>query len=1422
MEKKQVKNKLLKLVSFLLSLASLVSCFAVFSFAAESEAEGEETVESNIHVVYNRDYDDGWDMYNGAYVNNDAKHIHSIAREELTDGSLNHFVQIESTNDSSSYMQLSYDVQPASGGSILEFDIKIDDYCNLDNVLYMRTPGGASAGIVGHLCAIKDNRLILFMDYDVGIIDQGWVHLGYVMNFDQNEYVCRDCKALQIKDPKLTLKDNDGVLCDECGSDYVFHRIKFRVYFSLSEHFDPEQAIDGNNLSGKLTSADLTSTYYMDYIFEMGDINRPSSWQVARIDFFRFGPGLGSRTDAAGQKIQFDNVKIYSDTTVENGQFMSFNDLKGMGYGSNVNEFTTPTVDLGGGNSISNVVKRGIVMKTNSNYLLTNDTKEAIYLDSDSGYAYGAPRKIDGQVYIPFEPILNITGYPFMWHADGISCDISTADGSSVLTIGRDSAVINGVRTQLTAEPQYLKAEKSDDLYPVIALEDVELFFPGWYVSYDTMGLICICERENVFDRTNDLATMLTYMKKFVFDYYTGEQFYDAVKEHTNNFDHPYIMADQEQMDYIYAVYTGEIENEKMLSWIDYFMYRGNNVYNVYTTQPVDDKNGIVAKEYNAKGEIVSWAEKDEDYELLWYELSNYLENGINHGKWVDTKYDYGQYPVLKNGEEAKPYGYVGQHYNDGAEIEQGRCDGIQGLASEIEDVAVAYVITRDLKYAQLCWEMCLSFMKLRHWGHHTFLVVSEVGHVLAMVYDWLYDVWTDEFNYDTNMLVQAMYEKIIWFGYVVTVDKDTTDWYEEYSNQPGTTRYNDMTINWNAVCTSGLTMCELAIIGAEDKNGVDFKKGSDYKGNIYTEIDFTYTKGHFDNVDGLNLLYYIMESNFITLCELGLDQYPPDGSFIESPSYWGYATNNLVDMIWSLTTALGDDLGLLDFGGMDTTWYFPVYTEYPSDQKVGYKYSYWAYHDSSNGLDDTAFPFTQTDSFFFIADAIGDYSLAAYRLQQVENGKGCSIRDLMGYKPEYAELTENDVQLEKEYIMENLEGITTRSNWEEGALFTGIMGDANNCTAHGQIDCGNWIYANLNYTWIVDMGCDEYDLYGYFTNPTRYLYYRNTAEGNNTFIITSRPDDMPNGQFSGGKAPLQKDMFISNEYGSKAILDGTALFPSLANNYFRGLLLTNDRTTVVIQDQVGFKASQDVAWIAHTRVENITLSEDGRTAYLTHQMTDHTERIVRLSIVEERNTDLKFEILDAGINNYLLENTHRYNFSTDNGGEPEYSRKPYKRLVIRDYGTLSFNVAVVVELLDIDESLTSAVEYDYQDMRNWVPQKEYTGLNSDTGLGGSDGKEETIGSLKPADIVNNANQCKMLIDSKYAFSTRTTDFFKCLARVNTGFNSLNIDRYQGVESMQTAYRNYKEYMKLYSAFKDDVNAKLYRDIALTRSFSGV
>ena len=60
-----MKNRFSKIVSSMLILAFLVSVFAVFSFAAETDGNAGTGAQDDITVVVNREYDEGWDALNG-------------------------------------------------------------------------------------------------------------------------------------------------------------------------------------------------------------------------------------------------------------------------------------------------------------------------------------------------------------------------------------------------------------------------------------------------------------------------------------------------------------------------------------------------------------------------------------------------------------------------------------------------------------------------------------------------------------------------------------------------------------------------------------------------------------------------------------------------------------------------------------------------------------------------------------------------------------------------------------------------------------------------------------------------------------------------------------------------------------------------------------------------------------------------------------------------------------------------------------------------------------------------------------------------------------------------------------------------------------------------------------------------------------
>ena len=598
-----------------------------------------------------------------------------------------------------------------------------------------------------------------------------------------------------------------------------------------------------------------------------------------------------------------------------------------------------PTVEpLAATDAQKAAITAGIVMKVGSDNILNAGVKQAIFT-SDNGKAFGKPIKHNGTVYVPLAVPVSYAGGVLEAQDDGTSFKITLGSISYSLSILNERVSTSSGPIPLDYVPIYNSSDSGEDFYPLIAFDDIGKLFPEICTFYNEVGLIIFTDSEISLDSTdsNDLNYMMSLMRGFVFNYLTAEEYYDEINEHTDGFTHPYIYADQKQFDFMHQVYTGEKQDETYAKWLrNKVSYVSRNYFEFYTRLPLDPAITDDPDDFD-------FTKKPDYYKYLAFELTNYLDGGIKDGEWVTyTDFDYGQFPVIVEKLASKPAGYVGKHWNGGYEWSSGRCDESKLYSDKISELALVYQITREEKYAILAWEMTESLMKWDHWAQGHFLNCAGTAAGIGTAYDWLYNIWND-LGYDTNKVAQAIYEKCVFYGYIVSLDLATHE-YSEYFDEDvvkadchGTTEYNRIEINWNAVCTSGLAVGMLSIIGSQDKNGND-------KLNTGTEIDFTTTKGHgiikggkdpvtkkaITHPEGTNILYWLLESNLYSLSYYGLKQYAPDGSFIEGPGYWSYATNNLVNMLWAIDTATGDDQGWHDFWGIDKTFYFEIQTEYP------------------------------------------------------------------------------------------------------------------------------------------------------------------------------------------------------------------------------------------------------------------------------------------------------------------------------------------------------------------------------------------------------------------------------------------------------------------------------------------------------------
>ena len=482
-----MKLKMFRLISLILTLSFLLSAFAVMTFASpeavgsetygEEETEEEEIDFSQISLYLYRNFDEGWSFKNGlTYANKDGDF--SIDYEETDDFGYNYYFSVGTKGVQDDFVNA-----PATIGNeytIMQFDIKAKDFCN-SGTLYGRVPSGVNAPNI-QLYRINNGRLYLPQNNadglythsatptkDIGELNDTWVHLVYV--FHHVDFGKEADEQLGYVDVTVCYGDAD-----------------------FFDYDDP--------------------TTYETYDLRWTRNENQSDYSMISFELFRFG--FPSTSSTRMDYYCLDNMALYTGSKKP----ITCEELnENLGFGSKVSTSQAKTVTIlsaaGGEKSTTDYLNDGLMMKNNVEYALLRNQRVGIYTD-ENGVAYGAPRVVDGKVMLPLEAILNYIGYPVYVHPDGISYDISTGTGASYITLGRNTASVNGERVELTVAPGIITDQKTGKSYAVICADDVNTLFSGYYLTYDNMGLSIICEKENVLNRADHLETMVSYMKLFV------------------------------------------------------------------------------------------------------------------------------------------------------------------------------------------------------------------------------------------------------------------------------------------------------------------------------------------------------------------------------------------------------------------------------------------------------------------------------------------------------------------------------------------------------------------------------------------------------------------------------------------------------------------------------------------------------------------------------------------------------------------------------------------------------------------------------------------------------------------------------------------------------------------------------------------
>jgi hypothetical protein len=749
----------------------------------------------------------------------------------------------------------------------------------------------------------------------------------------------------------------------------------------------------------------------------------------------------------------------------------------------------------------------------------------------------------------------------------------------------------------------------------------------------------------------------------------------------------------------------------------------------------------------------------------------------IASGEWYYTRFaakdangTYDTYAGLLPLEEIpSDYSLTQSHPNTGGYDAGGRSD-IPNRTSCLEGMAFAYVLTEDTKYLEVCYEAAIYLGQWDHWGPGHFLNCADSANDFAIYYDWTYQGYLklaqekkrlNGEDYDVTVLAEILARQGVHEGYLSTIGI-----YEHVSEVVGSggSVYSNRTNNWAAVCVGGMTIAALAIF--------DGNAGEEY----------------------LAEAKYMVGENLESLLAIGLDLYAPDGSYIEGPGYWNYGTNNFFRMCAALDSAAGSNYGLMDCWGMDTTCYYACHTEDNNSM-------YFPYHDGSVASQDTSY-------FFYVADFYNDATLYAVRYNQIHSGvKNGNILDMI-YYPDASDMSSaGDIQYD--YYAEGIDLFATRSSWEKDALFVSMIGGKNK-VSHGQMDAGDFVYHNGGYIWIYDLGTENYNCAGFWPDETRYKYYVMKPEGNNTLAISSDPDT-PNGQLLTAEAKMYK--WGSNEYGAYAAYDMGKSLGSDVYKWERGVLLTNDRKTTVIQDQVDLANNMHtIYWFAHYNINtvdgDVTISDDGKTAYMRHYAgkTPDGEKLydtLRLTIVTPNVSTLKFRVMST-YDFIRSGDTYSPEQVKELGGDVEKSRENYMKLAICGENVNKFDVAVVIEMVDnttVGKKSEIDVGYSFVKMSDekWIPTADTRGSQEEI--------EDTVDRRGTPNIRTHLVTTIDNIDDMAGKGTLYTEkiaiYFRDLTNAYYAVRMIGSDIPENYRSYVTSTNKYKNE---FNAFREAIN----------------
>lgn len=370
---------------------------------------------------------------------------------------------------------------------------------------------------------------------------------------------------------------------------------------------------------------------------------------------------------------------------------------------------------------------------------------------------------------------------------------------------------------------------------------------------------------------------------------------------------------------------------------------------------------------------------------------------------------------------------------------------------SRIIELATAWQMFGDRRYADRCREEMLSVCSWSDWVPSHYLGVAEVLFGLAVGYDWCYDALGPE---DRATIRKAMKEK----GFD-EIGRQNSWWRRTHNN-------------WGQVCWNGITAAALAT--AEDDP------------NLAESL--------------------VLEA--VHALPATLEPYAPLGAYSEGPGYWGYGTGRMVYLLAAWRSALGTDFGLSEAPGFmrtgeyvnavtGTSGHFFNYSD--CGRKRGYSDTLWWFAAQTGRTD------WLTREYAALREATAEWKRTG-KAKDV-TGRFTALVLLWGRFP----LVDTPNRLPFRYLSQGENPVATiRSGFKPDSSFLGVKGGLPKYN-HGHMDVGSFVFDSDGVRWAEDLGAQNYhsiEKLGTFTlfnmrqNSSRWNIFRLNNESHNLVVV--------------------------------------------------------------------------------------------------------------------------------------------------------------------------------------------------------------------------------------------------------------------------------------------------------------------------------